>query len=73
MMKTLKNVFSLFLLATVFFACEEPVGPGDANGRYGSDPIDQEYGDWADKYGDEAQNDNGDDSTNSVDQKDPAQ
>jgi len=41
-MKTLKNVFGLFLLATVFLACEEPVGPGDPNGRYGSDPIDQE-------------------------------
>ena len=72
-MKTLKNVFSLLLLTMVFLACEEPVGPGDPNGRYGSDPIEQEFGDWADKYGDDAQNDNSIDNTNFVDQKDPAQ
>ena len=48
-MKTLKNVFSLLLLTMVFLACEEPVGPGDPNGRYGSDPMDQEYGDWGDR------------------------
>ena len=57
-MKTIKNVFSLFLLTTIFLACEkESINPDPFNSYDGLDPIDVEFGDMADKIAEDIQND----------------
>ena len=50
-MKAIKRMTLLLALTLSFFACEEPPEPagGDANGPYGCDVIDQEFGGLSDR------------------------